>query len=142
MRTPRLFVPQPLVCGETVEIDGKAAHHVIHVLRLRSGTAIRVFDGKGCEHQATLKEVRRAKASIEIGIPATPAVEPSLTVTLAQGIARNDRMDFILQKAVELGVGDIQPLWMQRSQAHLKGERLEKRLQHWQGVIILSLIHI
>ena len=57
-------------------------------------------------------------------------------IILAQGIARHDRMDLILQKAVELGVRTIQPLWLQRSQTHLKGERLEKRLQHWQGVII------
>ena len=62
--------------------------------------------------------------------------ESSIDVSLLQGIARNDRMDLILQKSVELGVNSIQPLWMQRSQGQLKGERLEKRIQHWQGVII------
>jgi 16S rRNA (uracil1498-N3)-methyltransferase len=61
--------------------------------------------------------------------------ESPLQLTLLQGIARNDRMDFILQKAVELGVQTIQPIWMQRSQTRLKGERLEKRIRHWQGVI-------
>lgn len=136
MRTPRLYLPKPLVCGQTVVIDDKAAHHIIHVLRLRTGTAVHVFDGLGREHEATLKEARRSGASIEIGAPATPVAEPSLTVILAQGIARNDRMDFILQKAVELGIGSIQPLWMQRSQLRLKGERLEKRMQRWQGIII------
>ena len=61
--------------------------------------------------------------------------ESPLQLTLLQGIARNDRMDFILQKAVELGVQTIQPIWMQRSHTRLKGERLEKRISHWQGVI-------
>lgn len=136
MRTPRLYLPKPLVCGETVVIGGKTAHHVIHVLRLRTGTAIQVFDGLGSEHLATLKEAGRSEASIEIGVPAAPVEEPSLAIALAQGIARNDRMDLILQKAVELGVDNIQPLWMQRSQSRLKGERLEKRLQRWQGIVI------
>ena len=62
-------------------------------------------------------------------------LEPPLQLTLLQGIARNDRMDFILQKAVELGVQTIQPIWMQRSHTRLKGARLEKRINHWQGVI-------
>ncbi|MGB5305903.1 MAG: 16S rRNA (uracil(1498)-N(3))-methyltransferase [Gammaproteobacteria bacterium] len=136
MRIPRVYLPGPLACGATVTLSGKAAHHVIHVLRLRVGTAVQVFDGQGSEHLATLKATGRGEASIEIGVPAAPAAEPSLAIELAQGIARNDRMDFILQKAVELGAGIIQPLWMQRSQSRVKGERLEKRLQHWQGVVV------
>jgi 16S rRNA (uracil1498-N3)-methyltransferase len=102
---------------------------------LRTGAALRVFDGYGCEHQATLAEIKRSAITLEIGAPVTTIPESHLQITLLQGIARNDRMDFILQKAVELGVQVIQPVWMQRSQTRVKGERLEKRISHWQGVI-------
>ena len=105
------------------------------MLRLRVGASIQIFDGQGREHQAELQEIKRSEVTLEVGepVPATP--ESPLQITLLQGIARNDRMDLILQKAVELGVQVFQPLWMQRSQTRLKGERLEKRINHWQGVI-------
>jgi 16S rRNA (uracil1498-N3)-methyltransferase len=103
---------------------------------LRTGDSIRVFDGQGCEHQAKLTEITRTGITLEIREPVAVTPEPPLQLTLLQGIARNDRMDLILQKAVELGVQAIQPIWMQRSHTRLKGERLEKRINHWQGVII------
>lgn len=135
MRTPRLYLPQALVRGETIQIGGQAAHHVRHVLRLRAGSGIRVFDGQGNEYHAVLAELGRAEVSAIIGERATGCAESPLQITLAQGIARNDRMDIILQKAVELGITAIQPLWMQRCQSPLKTARLEKRIQHWRGVI-------
>ncbi len=97
--------------------------------------ALRVFDGTGNEHHAILQGTGRDSIELSVSeqIPGSP--ESALSITLAQGITRQDRMDLILQKAVELGVNVIQPLWMQRSQSHLKGERLAKRRQHWQGVI-------
>jgi 16S rRNA (uracil1498-N3)-methyltransferase len=106
------------------------------VLRLRTGASIRVFDGQGCEHHAKLTEIIRSGIILEIREPVAVIPESPLELTLLQGIARNDRMDFILQKAVELGVQTIQPIWMQRSHTRLKGERLEKRINHWLGVII------
>lgn len=117
-------------------ITGQAAHHASHVLRLRSGANVQVFDGQGNEHQATLYEVTRSGITLEIGSALTTTPESPLQLTLLQGIARNDHMDLVLQKAVELGVQTIQPLWMQRSQKRLKGERMEKRSRHWEGVII------
>jgi 16S rRNA (uracil1498-N3)-methyltransferase len=95
-----------------------------------------VFDGQGNEHQATLYEVTRSGITLEIGSALTTTPESPLQLTLLQGIARNDHMDLVLQKAVELGVQTIQPLWMQRSQKRLKDERMEKRSRHWEGVII------
>jgi len=136
MRTPRLYLPRALLEGETLQIGGQAAHHIRHVLRLRAGCGIRLFDGEGNEHHAQLGEIGRTVVSAVVGERAAGIAEPALRVTLVQGITRNDRMDIILQKAVELGVTSIQPLWMQRSQAHLKADRLEKRIQHWLGVII------
>ncbi len=135
LRIPRIYTPQPLVTSAHLTITGQAAHHVTHVLRLRTGASIRVFDGQGCEHQAKLTAITRAGIALEIREPVAVTPESSLHLTLLQGIARNDRMDFILQKAVELGIQTIQPIWMQRSHARLKGKRLEKRIGHWQGVI-------
>jgi len=136
MTNPRLYVPQPFSAGDRITVEGQPAHHVTHVLRLRSGAALRVFSGAGSEHHAILTDVGRARITLEIGTAIAVDRESSLHITLAQGIARHDRMDLILQKAVELGVRTVQPLWLQRSQSHLKGERLEKRLQHWQGVLV------
>ena len=135
MRIPRIHTPQPLVEGTTLTISGQAAHHITHVLRLRVGAALIIF-GEGCEYHAIVRDIRRAEVAIDVAAAAGHMDESSLDVSLLQGIARNDRMDVILQKSVELGVNRIQPLWMQRSQGHLKGERLEKRIQHWRGVII------
>jgi 16S rRNA (uracil1498-N3)-methyltransferase len=135
MSTPRLYVPQPLRAGCRLTVEGQPAHHVTRVLRLRTGTALRVFDGSGHEHDAVLSGIGRAWITLEIGAAIPGDRESSLQITLAQGIARHDRMDLILQKAVELGVQTIQPLWLQRSQTHLQGERMERRLRHWQGIL-------
>jgi len=136
MRIPRLYIPQELIEGEDLSVTGQTAHHVTNVLRLRSGAPVSVFDGKGCEHHAIAKTIKRTEIILEVAGATAALQESSLDITLLQGIARNDRMDLILQKAVELGVKTIQPLWMQRSQARLKGNRLDKRCNHWQGVIV------
>ena len=136
MRIPRLYTPQVFTQGAELAITGQTAHHVAHVLRIRSGATVQVFDGTGCEHRAIVKTIKRSAIILEIAEAIAVQPESSLDITLLQGIARNDRMDFILQKAVELGVNTIQPLWTQRSQTHLKGSRLEKRFDHWQGIVI------
>jgi len=136
MHIPRLYTPQVFIRGEELAITGQTAHHVAHVLRIRSGAIIQVFDGTGCEHRAIVKKIKRSEIILEIAEAIAVRPESSLDIALLQGIARNDRMDYILQKAVELGVNTILPLWTQRSQMHLKGSRLEKRFNHWQGVVI------
>jgi 16S rRNA (uracil1498-N3)-methyltransferase len=126
----------PLVEGEILVLGERAAHHVARVLRLRSGAPLKIFDGQGHEHEAMLATIDNPEVTVAVGreIPATP--ESPLPVTLAQGIPRGERMDFILQKAVELGVSCLQPLWMQRSQSRTRGARQEKRQRHWLGVMI------
>ena len=136
MAVPRIYTSQPLGPGRRIDIEGQGAAHVTQVLRLRPGAAVHVFDGAGQEFSALLLEGRRARITLELLEPLTGAAEATLDITLAQGIARHDRMDLILQKSVELGVNTIQPLWMQRSQSHLSGARLERRLHHWHGVVI------
>jgi 16S rRNA (uracil1498-N3)-methyltransferase len=136
MHVPRFYLPLTLVEGEILELGEQSAHHIMHVLRLRPGTPVKVFDGQGREHDAMLREVRRNQVTAEVGKALACIPEPPFAITLAQGIPRSDRMDFILQKAVELGVTNVQPLWTSRSQTRSSGERLEKRLRHWQGVVI------
>ncbi len=135
MRIPRVYLQQDLASNTTITVSGQTAHHVTHVLRLRERAVLRVFNGDGNEYSATFTGKGRGEISLDIGDTVDTLPESCLNIRLAQGIARHDRMDLILQKSVELGVGDIQPLWMQRSQSHLRGERLEKRIRHWQGVI-------
>jgi len=125
-----------LATGRQLTITGQAAHHVSRVLRLPAGASVRVFDGQGHEHHATLHEVTRTGIILDIDASLEVTPESPLQVTLLQGIARHDHMDLVLQKAVELGVQAIQPLWMQRSQKRLKGERMKKRSRHWEGVVI------
>jgi 16S rRNA (uracil1498-N3)-methyltransferase len=136
VHTARLYLPQHLAPGKILGLGDQATHHVMHVLRLRPGAMLRVFDGKGREHEALLRETGRARATVEVGGAAASIPEPPLAITLAQGIPRGDRMDLILQKAVELGVDCVQPLWMSRSQARPARDRMEKRMRHWRGIII------
>ena len=136
MHIPRLYTPQMITQGAELAISGQTAHHVTHVLRIHSGAAVQVFDGEGSEYHAIVKTIKRSEIILEIAEAIAVQPESSLDITLLQGITRNDRMDLILQKAVELGVNTIQPLWTQRSQVHLKGNRLEKRFNHWQGIVV------
>jgi 16S rRNA (uracil1498-N3)-methyltransferase len=136
MHVPRLYTPGILAEGEELSLTGQAAHHVVNVLRLKSGATIQVFDGQGHEHRASITTVNRSEVGLNVCEAVRPLEQSQLDITLLQGIARNDHMDIILQKAAELGVNTIQPLWMQRSQTHLKQDRLEKRVKHWEGVII------
>ena len=136
MHIPRLYTPQMITRGAELAISGQTAHHVVHVLRIHSGAAVQVFNGGGSEYRAVVKTIKRSEIILEIAEAIAVRPESSLDITLLQGITRNDRMDLILQKAVELGVSTIQPLWTQRSQTHLKGSRLEKRFNHWQGIVI------
>lgn len=136
MHVPRLYTPGNLAQGETLDLAGQAAHHVANVLRLKAGATIHIFDGRGHEHRASISTVYRSDITLTVHEAVNTQMESYLDITLLQGIARNDHMDLVLQKAVELGVNTIQPLWMQRSQTHLKNNRLEKRVRHWEGVII------
>ena len=136
MPTPRIYLPVPLQPGTEVALDARAVGHVVRVLRLRVGDAVLLFNGDGNDYEAELVEVRKDQARCRVGSSHERVTESLLQVELAQGISRGERMDYTLQKAVELGVQRIVPLATERSQVKLSGEREEKRLQHWQGVIL------
>lgn len=135
MRRIRLYVDTALALGAEVDLPQTAADHVIRVLRLGAGTTVTLFNGDGSDYAATLGTPgkRGAQAVVHALQPATP--ESPLAITLAQGIARGDKMDWILQKATELGVARIVPLITARAEVRLDAGRSEKRMAHWRGVI-------
>ncbi len=136
MHIPRILLREQLATGRILALGEQPAHHVRHVLRLRPGASVRVFDGQGSEHDAILHEIDRTRATVEIGAKVAGIAEPPHAITLVQGIPRGDRMDFTLQKAVELGISAVQPVWMQRSRKKPDDARLQKRLRHWQGILV------
>ncbi|MCO4864346.1 16S rRNA (uracil(1498)-N(3))-methyltransferase [Cupriavidus sp. WGlv3] len=105
------------------------------VLRLAPGDAITLFDGRGGSHAATLVELGKRHALARIGAHDAAEAEPPFRVTLAQGLAGGDKMDWLIEKAVELGVAAIQPLQASRSVVRLSGERAQKRQAHWQALV-------
>lgn len=138
MRIPRVLVDTSLQPGLELALPPAAQHHLIRVLRLPAGTPVAVFDGHGHEYLATLTVAARREAVVTIGEPLEPAAESPLAVNLVQSISRGDRMDYTLQKAVELGVVEISPVITRRSSPLGERERIDKRWSHWHGVIVAA----
>lgn len=135
MRIPRFYCPTFDVTQNTLVLPEAVHRHAIQVLRLKVGTEIRLFDGNGLEYQATLSHVERKRSEVELGQRLPNHTESPLNITLLQGISRGERMDFAIQKAVELGVKRIIPVVTERCNVQLKQDRAEKRHAHWQGVV-------
>jgi 16S rRNA (uracil1498-N3)-methyltransferase len=136
MRIPRIHHPAPLLSGERIELNDTAANHVARVLRLPAGAPLILFNGSGGEFAATLAAIDKRRVFVEVGSFQDQEREPPLQIWLAQGVSRGERMDYTIQKAVELGVSRIIPLFTEHCGVQLRGERLEKRIKHWQGVAI------
>lgn len=131
---PRFFIPQPLAIGGHVSLPDSIAHH-IHVLRLGIGDMVTLFNGEGGEFTATLAGIEKRRAVAEVKTFSPRESELPYAVTLAQGLPEGSKMDWIMEKAVELGATTIQPLAAQRSVVRLNPERAEKKLQHWRGIV-------
>jgi 16S rRNA (uracil1498-N3)-methyltransferase len=131
---PRFFCPQPLAIGQIITLPEPVAHH-IQVLRLAEGGLITVFNGDGGEYSATLSRIERRSVSAEIKAHHPREVELPFAVTLAQALPEGTKMDWIIEKAIELGVSGFQPLSAQRCVVRLSAERAEKKMGHWQGII-------
>lgn len=136
MRVPRFYCPELSDSQQHIELPDSVHRHAVQVLRLKPGAEIRLFDGKGHEVLATLSEVNKRQSLALIGATIQTQLESPLTITLLQGISRGERMDYAIQKAVELGVNRIVPVVTERCNVQLAGERADKRLKHWQGVVI------
>jgi len=138
MAIPRFYCPAELATGAMVALPAQAAHHAARVLRLEIGDRVTLFNGKGGECEARLARIGKQDAVAEILAWHEVERESVLQVTLAQAVSAGEKMDFTLQKAVELGIGAIQPLTSERSVVRLTGERAEKRVAHWQGVAVAA----
>jgi 16S rRNA (uracil1498-N3)-methyltransferase len=138
---PRFHCPVPLTPGEEIALPPGAARHV-QVLRLQPGDAITLFhgsiDGPGGEFEATVTRMGRSEVLARIGTHHAVEREAARAVHLLAGITANERMDWLVEKATELGVASITPLLAERSVLKLKGERAEKKLVHWQAVAVAA----
>jgi len=135
MRIPRIFFDAPLHIGDRLELNADTYHHLIHVLRHRPGDRIVIFNGHGGEFEATLMRVNHGTCSIIIGRFIECNRESILQIKLLQGVSRGDHMDFCLQKSVELGVTEIQPIYTERCTVRIKDSHLENRLDRWRKII-------
>ena len=134
MRTIRIHVTQPLATGVEFTLPAQASEHVARVVHMTAGDALVLFNGDGNDYTATITAVGKREVSVCVDSSEPVNNESPLRLTLAQGIARGEKMDLIVQKATELGVARIVPLHTERSEVKLDAARAEKRLAHWRAV--------
>ena len=135
---PRIFCDLTLGPGAQFALSPEAAQHVSKALRLKAGDAITVFDGRGGEYDATLTRIDRDRVDVKVGAWREAARESRVAAGLVQGLPEADKMDWIIQKAVELGVAWVQPLQCERSVVRLSGDRAARREAHWRRVAIAA----
>lgn len=135
---PRFYVDTALRAGMSCLLPEESAHHAVHVLRVRTGDDITLFNGQGGEYAARIASIARLKLLVDVLAHHAIERESPLRVVLAQGISSGERMDFTVRKSVELGVAEIQPLVAASSVARPKGERAAARHAHWQKVAIAA----
>lgn len=134
MNAPRFYCREALAPGALVELPAPVVRHAVRVLRLGPGDPVVLFDGRGGEYPALLQRIEKERAWAELGAWRDVECESPLAITLIQSLQAGDKMDFTIQKAVELGVRAIVPVESRRSVLKLAGERAGKRVAHWQGV--------
>jgi 16S rRNA (uracil1498-N3)-methyltransferase len=134
----RLYCDLPLSPGAEIALPEAAARHAVTVLRLQVGDTLHLFNGAGGEYGASLVAANKREARVRLFEFHPEERESPVNITLALGISAGERMDYSLQKATELGVAAIQPLATERSVVKLAGERADRRLQHWQHVVIAA----
>jgi 16S rRNA (uracil1498-N3)-methyltransferase len=135
MREHRIFQAQDLITGQAITLDENASNRIRQVLRLKPGQAITLFNGNGNDYTAELTHTTKQTTQVRVGAKIRHEQAPTLTLHLALGITRGERMEYSLQKAVELGVTTITPLFTQRTLVQLKTQKLQRRQTHWQGII-------
>lgn len=134
MPAPRFFCTAPLRAHTTIELPAATAHHALHALRLADGDTVILFDGQGGQYRATLS-VSNATPQARIGAHEPTECELRGRTHLIQGIASGDKMDWVVEKAVELGVSDLHPIAADRSVLKLTVARLDKRLERWRAIV-------
>jgi 16S rRNA (uracil1498-N3)-methyltransferase len=134
---PRLYCPAPLASGRDLLLPPGAARHV-QVLRMQPGGLVTLFNGEGGEFEAQIERMGRSDVAVRVGAHDPVEREAACEVHLAVGMPANDRMDWLVEKATELGAASLQPLAVERSVLKLSGERADKKQQHWQGIAVAA----
>ena len=135
MRVSRLFIPDEILVGQKIVLQEQSAHYVRTVLRLKKDQTLTLFNGLGGEFLSSISEVSRKKVAVNILKAVDRSVESPLHISLGLGISRGDRMDWAVQKAVELGVNCITPLLTERCIIKFKADKKQQRLQHWKNIV-------
>lgn len=136
MRCTRIYSPQPLASGAQFALAADASHHLARVLRLPVGAQLILFNGDGSEYPAQIVAIDKKQVVVAIGDAVEAPRESPLHIHLGIAISKGDRMDWVIQKATELGVTEISPLQSERVEVRLRGEREDKKLAHWRSVAI------
>lgn len=138
MRLTRVYVDAELQTGQRLTVDSSAGNHIARVLRLRVGDALTVFNGRGGEYGGKIDDMRRDTVQVSVLEHRDDERESPFHLTLAQGISRGERMDWVVQKATELGVSRIAPLFTERSVVNLDEKQAAKKVQHWRAIAIAA----
>lgn len=138
MRLPRIHCDIRLGPGAQFALPPEAANHVGRALRLKAGDAITVFDGRGGEYEATIQRIDKERVDVKLGAFRDADAEAALAVGLVQGLPEADKMDWVIQKAAELGAAWVQPVVCDRSVVRLSGERAARREAHWRRVAVAA----
>ena len=133
---PRIYWPDQIECGNQIEITDERAHHLLRVLKRREGDPVTLFQAPDREYACVIESTSKNCLSLMVSELQVRTVESSLQTQLVQGISRAEKMDFSIQKAVELGVSSIQPVLTQRSGVQLDEKRMNKKQAHWQAVAL------
>lgn len=132
----RIYQPVPMAVNHSIILDPNASHHLSRVLRVTRNDPIILFNGQGGEYEGRITHIDKKQVTVQLEKFTDKKIESPLTLYLAQGISRGDKMDYTMQKAVELGVKKIFPLFTEYCNVKLDKERSEKRLRHWQEIVI------
>jgi 16S rRNA (uracil1498-N3)-methyltransferase len=135
---PRFHLDAPLRAGSVCTLPEDSAHHAVHVLRLREGDEVTLFNGRGGEFAGRIASMQKLRISIDLLQHRAVERESPLRVTLVQAVSAGERMDSTVRKAVELGAAVVQPVLATRSVARPKGERADSRRAHWQKIVIAA----
>jgi 16S rRNA (uracil1498-N3)-methyltransferase len=138
MRLTRVYVDSDLGVGQRLTVEGSAGNHIVRVLRLRVGDLLTVFNGRGGEWGGKIDEMRRDTVQVSVLEHRDQERESPFQLTLAQGISRGERMDWVVQKATELGVTRIAPVFTERSVVQLDEKQAARKVQHWRGIAVAA----
>lgn len=136
MRMTRVYTPQTLAVGQSLTLETMPSAHLIRVLRLRAGQGVVLFNGDGCDYSAEIEIPKVEAVQVRVSAVRPINTESPLRIWLMQGLCRGEKMDWVLEKATELGVHGIIPVDMERTEVQLDAERAAKRLEHWKRIVI------